>query len=375
MIKSTAKNMRGKEFIAPLRLNKHTMKIHNFSAGPSILPQPVLKQAAAAVQEFADMGLSILEISHRSKQFSAVMEEAEALMRELLGIDDRYSVLFLTGGASTQFFMTAMNLLPQGKKAAYINTGTWSTKAIKEVATFGQADVIASSEDRNFSYIPNGYTVPSDAEYLHITTNNTIFGTQFHELPDASCPIVADMSSDILSRPITLDRYGLIYAGAQKNLGPAGTTIVIVRNDLLGKVDRNIPTMLDYRTHIKKASAFNTPPAYPIYVAMLNMRWVKEQGGVAEMERRSIAKADLLYKTIETLPAFECAAEQGSHSYMNATFRLTDASREVDFLAACDQAGISGIKGHRSVGGFRASMYNALPLSSVQHLVDVMNAF
>lgn len=352
------------------------MKKHNFFAGPAILPDSVLEQAANAIHDFAGMGLSILEISHRSKQFVAVLDEATSLAKELLGLDDRFEALFLTGGASTQFFMCPMNLLPQGKKAAYVNTGTWSTKAIKEAKMFGDIDVIASSEDENFSYIPD-FEVPSDIEYLHLTSNNTIYGTQIKEFPTIDAPIVCDMSSDIFSRPIDADKYGMIYAGAQKNMGPAGTTLVLVRKDMLGKVNRAIPTMLDYTTHIKKNSSFNTPPVYPIYVSLLTMRWVKENGGVAAMAKKNEAKGELLYGEIDRNSMFKGLTAKKDRSLMNVTFVMAEGheDKEDAFVNACNAAGCVGIKGHRSVGGFRASTYNALPIESVKVLVEVMQEF
>lgn len=352
------------------------MKKHNFSAGPAILPEPVFAEAAEAVRNFNGMGLSILEISHRSKQFVAVMEEAEQLVRELTGAGDDYAVLFLTGGASTQFFYAPMNLIGPDQTAGYVDTGTWSAKAIKEAKAFGQVQVLASSAEANYTYIPTGYDIPSDLRYLHMTSNNTVFGTQHADFPDNAPPIVCDMSSDILSRPLELDRFGLIYAGAQKNIGPAGVTVVIVRKDWLGQVERHIPTMLDYRTHIKKASAFNTPPVYPIYVSMLTMRWVKENGGTAAMAERNAAKAKLIYGEIDSNPRFKgTVINDYSRSTMNATFVCTDEADSEKFLAACQEANISGIKGHRSVGGFRASMYNSMELSSVEALVNVMQTF
>lgn len=352
------------------------MKIHNFSAGPAILPASVLAEAAAAVHDFNGMGLSILEISHRSKQFIAVQDEAVALVKELLGLSDDYAVLFLSGGASSQFYMTAMNLLNENDTAGYINTGTWSTKAIKEAKYFGQVKELASSKDKNFSYIPKGYDIPSGLKYVHLTSNNTIFGTQFKEFPQTDAPLIGDMSSDIFSRPLPVDRFGIIYAGAQKNMGPAGVTLVIVRKDLLGKVERALPSMMDYRIHIDKDSSFNTPPVFPIYVSMLTMRWVKAKGGLAAMVPHNEAKAKLIYDEIDSNPLFEgVVSDPTDRSLMNATFVLKDESLNVDFLAACEAAGCSGVKGHRSAGGFRASIYNSMPLSSAQALVDVMSDF
>ncbi|MEL6924903.1 MAG: 3-phosphoserine/phosphohydroxythreonine transaminase [Bacteroidota bacterium] len=356
-------------------LSAPTTKKHNFFAGPAILPATVLEQAAQAALDFDGMGLSILEISHRSPQFASVLEEAESLTRELLGVSDDYAVLFLTGGASSQFYMTAMNVLNSTATACYVDTGSWSTKAIKEAKHFGNVEVLASSKESNFNYIPKDYAVPEDATYLHLTSNNTIYGTQYNWWPDTKVPFVADMSSDIFSRPIDVERFGIIYAGAQKNLGPAGTTLVIVRKDLLGKVDRSIPTMLDYNTHIKKSSAFNTPPVYPIYVCMLTMRWLKANGGVAAMAERNQKKADLIYNEIDSNPLFTGTAAKEDRSKMNVTFVMTKPELEADFLKAAAEAGCVGIKGHRSVGGFRASIYNAMPYESVEVLVNLMKDF
>ncbi len=354
------------------------MQKHNFSAGPAILPASVIKETAQGVLDLNGSGLSVMEISHRSAAFVAILEEAESLARELLGIGDEFAVLFLTGGASSQFYFTAMNILNQGEKAAYINTGSWSTKAIKEAKHFGEILEVASSKDQNFSYIPQGYDLPADIKYLHLTSNNTIFGTQYKEWPETAAPLVADMSSDIFSRELPLDRFGLIYAGAQKNMGPAGVTLVIVRKDLLGKVERTIPTMLDYRTHIEKSSSFNTPPVLPIYVSMLTMRWVKGQGGVAAMAAHNEAKAQLLYNEIDSNPLFKGTVLQANdRSLMNATFVMAEGYEQLegDFLTACEAVGCVGVKGHRSVGGFRASIYNSMPKESVQALVDVMRDF
>ena len=353
------------------------MKIHNFSAGPSILPKEVFQEASQAVIDYHNTGLSLLEMSHRSKEFDAVLNEALQLVHELLHLPENYKSIFISGGASTQFALVPMNLLSSDGKAAYINTGTWSDKAIKEAKALGNVEVIASSKEDNYTHIPKNYKVPEGANYLHITTNNTVFGTQFRKIPATSVPIVADMSSDIFSYDLDIDKFGLIYAGAQKNMGPAGTTLVIVREELLGKADRHIPSMFDYRTHIKKNSAFNTPPVFPIYVSMLNLRWVKKTGGVKAMEERSIRRSDLIYGEIDRNPLFRGTTAKEDRSRMNATFVLNEdyESLENDFLEVCKSAGISGIKGHRSVGGFRASMYNALSLESVQVLVDVMRDF
>lgn len=351
------------------------MKKHNFSAGPAILPRIVIEQAAEAVLNFNNDGLSLLEISHRSPGFTDVLNEAVSLVKELLNISDDYAVLFLTGGASTQFFMTALNLLGNKETGLYVDTGTWSTKAIKEAKLYGNIEVIASSKDKNYSYIPKGYEIPENGKYLHLTSNNTIFGTQIHEYPKTDIPFVCDMSSDIFSRPIDINKFDLIYAGAQKNMGPAGTTLVIVKKDILGKVERTIPTILNYETHISKNSSFNTPPVFPIYVSMLTMRWIKEQGGVAKMNDKNIEKAGLLYDEINNNPLFFSPIEKEDHSLMNVTFLLKDKTKEEAFLAAATEAGCVGIKGHRSVGGFRASIYNSMPKESVQALVDVMKSF
>jgi len=354
------------------------MKKHNFSAGPAILPASVMEAAAQAVRDFNGSGLSILEISHRSKAFVGIIEEAEALVRELLNVSDDYGVLFLSGGASSQFLLAPMNILNDGEKAGYINTGTWSAKAIKEAKNFGDIVEVASSKDQNYSCIPKNYTIDKDLKYLHITSNNTVAGTQFQSFPDTDIPLVADMSSDIFSRPLDVNRFGIIYAGAQKNMGPAGTVLVIVRKDLLGKVSRTLPSMLDYRIHVDKNSSFNTPPVFPIYVSMLTMRWVKAQGGVEGMVKLNAAKAAILYKEIDANPLFVGAvSDVADRSLMNATFVFKPAYEHLqdEFLAAAAAAGCDAIKGHRSVGGFRASIYNSMPQSSVQVLVDVMRAF
>ncbi|MFK7795968.1 MAG: 3-phosphoserine/phosphohydroxythreonine transaminase [Aureispira sp.] len=351
------------------------MKIHNFSAGPAILDSSVLEEAAGAVENYDNQGLSILEMSHRSKPLVAMLEEAHQLVKDLLKLGDDYEVLYLTGGASSQFYMAPMNLLNEGDTAAYVDTGAWSTKAIKEAGHFGNVAVLGSSKDKNFSYIPKDWEAPADTKYLHLTSNNTIYGTRYAEFPKVDAPIVCDMSSDIFSREFDVTQFGLIYAGAQKNLGPAGTTLVIVRKDLLGKVERNIPTMLDYNTHIKKGSAFNTPPVYPIYVCLLTLRWLQANGGVKAMEKRNKEKAALLYAEIDSNPYFKGTAAVEDRSIMNVTFVTKDKAHEDAFLAYCTANGVSGIKGHRSVGGFRASIYNAMPLSSVEYLVDLIQNF
>ncbi len=353
------------------------MKKHNFSAGPAILPAPVLKEAAKAVTNYEGIGLSLLEISHRGKEFTAIIEEANALMRELLNLPEGYQVLWLSGGASTQFFMIPMNLLDTGETAAYVDTGTWANKAIKEAKGFGNVNVLASSKEQNYTFIPKGYKIPKDAKYLHLTSNNTIFGTQLHKFPKSPVPIVCDMSSDFLSRPVDVNPFGLIYAGAQKNVGPAGTTVVIVREDMLGKVQRYMPTMLDYRTFIKENSLYNTPPVYPIYVSMLTLRWLKKGGGLKAIQRKNKAKAALLYDEIDANPLFRGTVVKEDRSLMNVCYVMEDryAALEKDFLSEAEANGIVGLKGHRSVGGFRASIYNAMPKSSVQVLVDLMQDF
>ncbi len=351
------------------------MTKHNFFAGPAVLDRSVMDQAASAVGTFDDMGLSILEISHRSKQFVAVMEEAEALVRELLNLSDDYAVLFLTGGASSQFFMVPMNILASGDTAGYVDTGTWSTKAIKEAKLYGNIEVLASSKEDGFNHIPKP-DVPDHLRYLHITSNNTIYGTQYKGFPNTSVPIVADMSSDIFNRPIDdISKFGVIYAGAQKNLGPAGTTLVIVRKDLLGKVDRQIPTMLNYETHIAKNSSFNTPPVFPIYVCMLSLRWLKANGGLKVMQAKNDAKAKVLYDEIDRNSLFAGVAATEDRSNMNVTFTINNADLEGKFLDFVTEHDIMGLKGHRSVGGFRASIYNALKTESVHHLVSLMKEF
>lgn len=349
------------------------MNKHNFYAGPAILPQSVMKKTAEAVLDFNGMGLSIMEVSHRSAPVAEFMEGAEDNVRKLYGLSDDYEVLFLTGGASSQFYMTAMNLADTNDTVGYVNTGTWSNKAIKEAKKFSKVEELASSQEKNFTYIPKDYTVGDNIKYLHLTSNNTVYGTQMKEWKDCSCPIVSDMSSDIFSRDIPVEKFGLIYAGAQKNVGLAGTTLVIVRKDMLDKVSRDIPTMLDYKTHITKKSAFNTPPVLSIYVTKLNLDWILENGGVSAMEKRNGAKAELLYNAIDNSPLFEGTTAVEDRSVMNATFLLKDDSQNDTFLAKCADAGIVGIKGHRSVGGFRASMYNAMSIESVEVLVSVMN--
>ena len=351
------------------------MKKHNFSAGPSILPRVAIENAAKAILDFDGIGLSLLEISHRSADFEAVNNEAEALFRELLQVPDNYKILFLGGGASTQFFQVPYNLLE--KKAGYVNTGVWANKAIKEARLFGETDVVASSEDKNFNYIPKNYTIPTDLDYLHITTNNTIYGTEYKTDIDSPVTLVADMSSDILSRPVDVSKYGLIYGGAQKNIGPAGVTFVIVREDILGKVSRKLPSMVDYRTHIANQSMFNTPPVFAIYVVRETLRWLKSIGGVPAIQKLNEEKAALLYEEIDRNPLFEGTAVKEDRSLMNICFVMTEKYADLapQFLEFAKSKGMVGIKGHRLVGGFRASTYNALPKESVQALVDCMREF
>ena len=351
------------------------MKKHNFYAGPAILAEEVKEKASQAALEYQGIGLSLMEISHRGKEFVEILNNTEARVREILNLSDDYAVLFLTGGASTQFFMTALNLADKNESIGYVDTGTWSSKAIKEAKHFCNVDVIASSSDRNYCYVPKGYPIPSDLKYLHITGNNTIFGTQTKDWPEAHCPLICDMSSDIFSKPIPMDKFGLIYAGAQKNVGPAGVTLVIVRKDLVGKLEREIPSILNYQTHIDKQSSFNTPPVFPIYVSMLTMEWILKNGGVQAMKERNERKAATLYAEIDANPLFTGTTDLEDRSVMNATFLLNDEGHQDAFMALCDEAGIVGIKGHRSVGGFRASMYNALEQESVDTLVSVMRAF
>ncbi len=351
------------------------MKKHNFYAGPSILSEYTINHTAEAVKDFAGTGLSLLEVSHRSKEFVAVMDEAQALVKELLDVPEGYSVVYLGGGASLQFAMAPMNLLRT--KAGYLDTGTWAHKAIKEAKLFGEVDVLASSEKENYTYYPTDFTCPADLDYLHITTNNTIYGTELRRDPEVPVPLVADMSSDIFSRPVDVSKYDLIYAGAQKNLAPAGVTLVIVKESALGHVERAIPTMLDYRTHISKGSMFNTPPVLPVYAALMTLRYYKEQGGVKEMEKRDLEKAAVLYDAIDSSRIFVGTAREDSRSIMNVTFVMKPeyADLEKSFVEFCTERGIVGIKGHRSVGGFRASLYNALPLESVKVLTQAMADF
>ncbi len=351
------------------------MKKHNFNAGPSILADEVIEKAAKAVLDFNGTGLSVLSISHRSKDFDAVMEEADRLFRELLSIPDNYKIIYLGGGASTLFYEVAANFL--GKKAGYVNTGVWSKKAIKEAKRYGEVEVVATSEDRNFTYIPKGFAIPADLDYLHITSNNTIYGTEDHEDIDSPVPLIADMSSDILSRPVDVSKYAMIYGGAQKNLAPAGVAFAIIREDMLDRIVRDLPTMVSFRTHVENNSMFNTPPVFPIYVLMETLRWLKSIGGVEEIYRRNREKAALLYEEIDRNPLFRGTVEKEDRSLMNICFVMADGYEELapEFMEEAKARGIVGIKGHRLVGGFRASCYNALPIESVRVLVECMQEF
>ena len=351
------------------------MRKHNFYAGPSILSEYTIKNTADAVLNFAGTGLSLLEVSHRGKEFVAVNDEARALVKELLHVPETHEVVFLGGGASLQFCMVPYNLLK--KKASYLDTGTWASKAIKEAKFFGEVDLVASSKDKNYTYIPKNYTLAPDTEYFHITTNNTIYGTEIHDIPQVNVPLVADMSSDIFSRPVDVSKYDVIYAGAQKNLAPAGVTIIIVRKDALGKVERPIPTMLNYQTHIDKDSMFNTPPVLPIFAALQTLKWYKEQGGVKVLQKKNQEKAAVLYDEIDRKKLFRGTAVPEDRSLMNVCFVMNDEYKELEssFAEFAAAAGMVGIKGHRSVGGFRASLYNAMPLESVKALVETMKEF
>ncbi|APY00364.1 phosphoserine aminotransferase [Lacinutrix venerupis] len=347
------------------------MKRHNFSAGPCVLPKQVIMKASEALLDF-DNGLSLIEISHRSKPFVDVMEKARALALELLGLEGKgYKALFLQGGASTQFLMVALNLLE--KRAGYLNTGTWSAKAIKEAKIYDDIYEVASSKNANYNYIPKGFDVPSDYDYFHCTSNNTIFGTQMKSFPKIDIPMVCDMSSDIFSRTLDFSQFDLIYAGAQKNMGPAGTTLVVIKEDILGKVSRKIPSMMDYKVHIDKGSMFNTPPVFAVYTSMLTMQWLKDLGGIKAIEAENEKKATLMYSEIDLNPLFKGFAAKEDRSIMNATFTLENENLKETFDAMVQEAGINGINGHRSVGGYRASMYNALSLDSVKVLVEVMS--
>ncbi|HEV7783159.1 MAG TPA: 3-phosphoserine/phosphohydroxythreonine transaminase [Chitinophagaceae bacterium] len=350
--------------------------IHNFNAGPSVLPKEVFEEASRSVLNFNDTGLSILEIGHRTSLFQPVLDEARALIRELMGLGNNHEVLFLHGGATTQFMQVPMNLLNENEVAAYTETGAWAGKAIKEAKLFGHVEVVGSSAKDNFTSIPKNISVTPTAAYLHITTNETITGSQWHQLPyDCGVPLVADMSSDILSRQLDFNKFGLIYAGAQKNMGAAGVNLVVVNKNILGNVTRALPTILDYRTHIREGSMLNTPPVFAIYVAMLTLRWLKNKGGVAAIEKENDAKAKLFYDTLDSLPVFKGIVAKEDRSKMNAVFIMEDPALEKEFMETCKANGMVGVKGHRSVGGFRVSMYNALPLESVKALTILMKDF
>jgi len=348
---------------------------HNFNSGPSVLPKEVFEQASQAILDFNGTGLSILEIGHRTPLFQDIIDEAIATTRELMQLDKDHEILFLHGGASTQFFQVPMNLLNDNETAAYLDCGTWGTKAIKEAKLFGNVNMVASSKDKNYTYIPKGYNIPKDAKYFHYTTNNTIEGTQHHTIPETDTPLVADMSSDILSRTMDFNKFALIYAGAQKNIGAAGVNMVIVRKDILGTVTRKLPTMMDYRQHIQAGSILNTPPVFAIYVCMLTLRWLKAQGGVAAIEKINNKKASLLYDTLDSLPLFRPTVAKEDRSKMNVVWVMDDKDLEKEFLDTCTANGMVGIQGHRTAGGFRASLYNALPIDSVRLLTELMKEF
>ena len=349
--------------------------IHNFNAGPSVLPQSVLQEASKAILNFNNSGLSILEIGHRTPLFESVVNEAISLIKELMNLDEDHEVLFMHGGATVQFMEVPMNLLNENETAAYADTGVWSTKAIKEAKLFGKVNVVCSSKESNYNYIPKNFTVPEDSAYFHVTTNNTIYGTQWHEIPKVNMPVIADMSSDILSRKIDFNSFALIFAGAQKNMGAAGTNLLVVNKNILGKLKRPIPAIMDYRNHIEAKSMLNTPPVFAIYVSMLTLRWLKENGGVEAMEKLNNEKSQLLYDAIDDSKIFKGTVAKEDRSKMNVCFVMEDSEKEKAFLDFAKQNNIYGIKGHRSVGGFRASLYNALPLSSVEYLVEKMHEF
>jgi len=353
----------------------NTLTIHNFNAGPSILPKQVFEQASQAIIDFNNTGLSILEIGHRTELFQQVLDEAVALVKDLMMLDNEHDVLFLHGGASTQFFQVPMNLLNENETAAYLDCGVWGKKAIKEAMIFGNVDVVASSKDRGYTYIPKDFVIPSNSKYFHYTTNNTIEGTQMHFVPQTSVPLVADMSSDILSREMNFNQFALIYAGAQKNIGAAGVNMVIVNKGILGKVSRKLPSMMDYKQHIEAGSMLNTPPVFPIYVCLLTLRWLKRQGGVSAIEKINNDKAKLLYNTLDELSIFTPTVAKEDRSNMNVVFVMQDKNLEAEFLKLCKEEGMVGVKGHRSVGGFRISLYNALPVESVKAATDLMRYF
>ncbi|HMH22784.1 MAG TPA: 3-phosphoserine/phosphohydroxythreonine transaminase [Puia sp.] len=349
--------------------------VHNFNSGPSILPKEVMEQASQAIGEFNNTGLSILEIGHRTPMFQAVVEEAISTTKELMQLSPEHEVLFLHGGASTQFFQIPMNLLNENETAAYLDCGIWGTKAIKEAKIYGNVEVVGSSKDKNYTYVPKDLIIAPTAKYFHYTTNNTVEGTQVHSIPDTPVPLVADMSSDILSRVMDFNRFSLIYAGAQKNIGAAGVNLVVVKKEILGKVIRKLPSMMDYRNHIEAGSLLNTPPVFAVYVCMLTLRWLKQQGGIPAMEKLNAVKTALLYDTLDSLPLFRPTVAKEDRSKMNIVFVIDNPELEKEFLAACKQNGMVGIKGYRTMGGFRASLYNALPLESVKALTDLMKEF
>jgi phosphoserine aminotransferase len=351
------------------------MQLHNFNSGPAILPQQVLDQAAAAIHNFNNTGLSILEIGHRTTHFVEVIEEAKTIVKRLMNIGDDYEVLFLQGGATMQFMQVPMNLLDENGMAAICDNGVWGNKAVKEAKLFGPVTVVSDSSDKKHTYLNKDLQLPNGTSYLHITTNNTVEGTQWHQYPQVNVPLIGDMSSDIFCRPTQFNKFDLIYAGAQKNMGAAGVTLVVVKKSLLGKVNRKIPAILDYQKHIEAGSLLNTPPVFSIYVSLLTLRWIESEGGLIEMEKRNKAKAELLYNTIDSLPAFHCPIDKEDRSIMNAVFFLTDPSREDAFLALCKNNGMIGVKGYRTVGGIRVSMYNALPINSVATFCEMMKVF
>jgi phosphoserine aminotransferase len=349
--------------------------VHNFNSGPSILPKEVSEQASRAIEEFNNTGLSILEIGHRTPMFQAVVEEAVVTAKELMRLDAEHEVLLLHGGASTQFFQIPMNLLNENETAAYLDCGIWGAKAIKEAKIYGNVEVVGSSKDKNYTYVPKNLVIPPSAKYFHYTTNNTVEGTQMHSIPETSVPLVADMSSDILSQVMDFNRFSLIYAGAQKNIGAAGVNLVVVKKDILGKVSRKLPSMMDYRNHIEAGSLLNTPPVFAVYVCMLTLRWLKQQGGIPAIEKINDRKTALLYDTLDSLPLFRPTVAKEDRSKMNIVFVMDNPELETEFLAACKQNGMVGIKGYRTMGGFRASLYNALPVESVTALTDLMKDF
>jgi len=351
------------------------MQLHNFNSGPSILPQVVLDQAAAAIHNFNNTGLSILEIGHRTTHFVEVVTEAQQTIKRLMGLDDAYEVLFLQGGATMQFMQVPMNLLDENGLAAICDNGVWGSKAVKEAALFGPVKVVADTSDKKHTYINKQLDIPTNATYLHITTNNTVEGTQWHQYPNTNALLIGDMSSDIFCRPTSFNEFDLIYAGAQKNMGAAGVTMVVVKKEILGKINRKIPAILNYQKHIEAGSLLNTPPVFSIYVSLLTLRWIEAEGGLVEMEKRNLEKANLLYNTIDTLPIFHCPIAKEDRSIMNAVFFLNNPAHEAPFLALCKSEGMIGVKGYRTVGGIRVSMYNALPLSSVQAFCDLMKSF